>query len=266
LHVPEFADALKDLLAADLAAGDKIGISGWGFFPAPTYVGLTAAFPDVTFSDETDILTRLRVVKSEAELALIRAACRVTDRAMRASLEATHEGVTEVEIAAAADGVIRTSGAEPSFIYEVGSGTRTATGISVPTDRRVARGELVMIDVGGMLDAVGSSHGAAVAAIRPGLTVRELNAAAADAVASLGLGEYWSGDFMPHGLGTTQHEPPEGPKHFDMELQAGMVLAIEPVVVVPGVGGAIAEHMIVVTDGGAEELSEIPIDVWRSFT
>lgn len=290
VHVPEFADALKDLLAPDLAAGDKIGISGWSFFPAPTYVGLTAAFPDVTFSDETDILTRLRAVKSEAELALIRAACRVTDRAMRASLEATHEGVTEVEIAAAADAVIRTSGAEPSFIYEVGSGARTATGISVPTDRRVARGELVMIDVGGMLDgyhgdmartlviggptevqrrmleAVGSSHAAAVAAIRPRLTVRELNATAADAVTSMGLGDYWSGDFMPHGLGTTQHEPPEGPKHFDMELRAGMVLAIEPVVVVPGVGGAIAEHMIVVTDGGAEELSEIPIDVWRSFT
>ena len=152
VHVPEFADALKDLLRRTWAAGDKIGISGWSFFPAPTYVGLTAAFPDVTFSDETDILTRLRAVKSEAELALIRAACRVTDRAMRAALEATHEGVTEVEIAAAADAVIRTSGAEPSFIYEVGSGTRTATGISVPTDRRIARGELVMIDVGGMFD------------------------------------------------------------------------------------------------------------------
>jgi Xaa-Pro aminopeptidase len=209
---------------------------------------------------------------------------------MRAALEVTREGATEVEIAAAAEFVIRSSGAEPSFIFEIGSGTRTASGICLPTLRRIDRGDIVTIDVGGMvegyhgdmaralviggpndlqgrlLEAADASHAAAVAAIRPGLTVKELNAIAADVVAEAGLSEYWAGDFMPHGLGTAQHEPPEGPKDFEMELQSGMVLAIEPVIVVPEVGGVIAEHMIVVTDGGAEELSEIPTDVWRSFT
>ena len=290
LHAVEFADILEDLLGPAIRSGDKIGISGWSFFPAPTYVGLTKAYPGVTFSDETDILTGLRSVKSEAELELIRTACRITDAAMRAALEVTREGATEVEIAAAAEFVIRSSGAEPSFIFEIGSGTRTASGICLPTVRRIDRGDIVTIDVGGMvegyhgdmaralviggpnefqrrlLEAADSSHAAAVAAIRPGITVKELNAIAADAVAKAGLSEYWSGDFMPHGLGTAQHEPPEGPKDFDMELRSGMVLAIEPVIVVPDVGGVIAEHMIVVTDGGAEELSEIPTDVWRSFT
>ena len=289
LHAVEFADVLTDLLAPEIRSGDRIGISGWSFFPAPTYVGLTKAFSGVTFSDETDILTQLRTVKSDAELDLIRTACRITDAAMRAGLAVTREGATEVEIAEAAESAIRSSGAEPSFITEIGSGARTAAGICLPTDRRIERGDIVTIDVGGMvegyhgdmaralaiggpnemqrrlLEAVDSSHAAAVAAIRPGLTVRELNAIAADAVAKVGLSEYWSGDFMPHGLGTAQHEPPEGPKDFDMELRAGMVLAIEPVIVVPDVGGVIAEHMVVVTDGGVEELSEIPTDIWRSF-
>ncbi len=290
MYAAEFADVLKDLLAPGLRSGDRIGISGWSFFPAPTYVGLTTAFPGVTFSDETDILTSLRIVKSEAELDLIRAACRITDAGMRAGLEVTHEGVTEIDIATAAEAMIRSRGAEPSFIFEIGSGTRTAAGICLPTSRRIGRGDIVTIDVGGMvegyhgdmaralviggpnevqrrlLEAVDSSHAAAVAAIRPGLTIRELNAIAADAVAKMGLGENWVGDFMPHGLGTAQHEAPEFPKDSDVELRPGMVLAIEPVVVVPEVGGVIAEHMIAVTDGGAEQLSEMPTDVWRSFT
>ncbi len=289
VYVPEFADALKDLLAGDVRPGDTIGISGWSFFPAPTYVGLITVFPDVTFSDETDIVANLRMLKSDAELDLIREACRITDAGMRAALEVTREGATEIEIATAAEAAIRSRGAELSFIFEIGSGPRTATGICIPTQRQAGRGENVVIDVGGMLDgyhgdmaralvigppselqrrmldAVVSSHAAAVAAVRPGLTVRELNAIAAGAVAEMGLGDHWAGDFMPHGLGTAQHEPPEGPKHFDTELESGMVLAIEPVVVVPDVGGVIAEHMIIVTDDGAEELSEIPTDVWRSF-
>ena len=168
--------------------------------------------------------------------------------------------------------------------------TRTAAGICLPTTRRVEHGDIVTIDVGAMvagyhgdmaravvigkptdmqrrlLEAVDKSHAAAVAAIKPGLSVRELNTTAADEVAKMGLGQYWSGDFMPHGLGTAQHEPPEGPKDLDMELRAGMVLAIEPVVVMPGVGGVIAEHMVIVHEDGAEELSEIPTDIWRSFT
>ncbi len=289
MYASEFADALKDLLAPEVRSGDRIGISGWSFFPAPTYVGLTSAFPEVTFSDETDILTHLRMIKSAAELDLIRVACRITDAGMRAGLEAAREGATEIEIATAAEAMIRSNGAEPSFISEIGSGPRTAAGICIPTHRRISRGDIVTIDVGGMvegyhgdmaralviggpneeqrrlLEAVDSSHAAAVAAIKPGLTVRELNAVAADAVAKVGLGEYWVGDFMPHGLGTAQHEPPEV-KDSEIQLQPGMVLAIEPVVVVPDVGGVIAEHMIVVNDGGAEELSEIPTDVWRSFT
>ena len=71
MYASEFADALKDLLAPEVRSGDRIGISGWSFFPAPTYVGLTSAFPEVTFSDETDILTHLRMIKSAAELHLI---------------------------------------------------------------------------------------------------------------------------------------------------------------------------------------------------
>jgi Xaa-Pro aminopeptidase len=286
-YAGEFADALKDLLATHVRPGDRIGVSGWSIFPAPTYIALRRSFPEIIFEDQSRLLADIRMIKSESELRIVRAACQLTDAAMEAGLAATRVGETEIAVAAAAENVIRSAGAELSFITEIGSGLRTAAGICLPTDRKLQPGDIVTVDVGAMihgyhgdmaralvlggpndeqkrlLEAVDVSNHQAVEAARPGLTVRELNEVARKAVVDKGLGEYWSGDFMPHGLGNAQHEPPEGPKHFDVVLQAGMVLAIEPVVVQPGVGGVIAEHMVIITDGRAEELSRIPTDVWR---
>ena len=60
------------------------------------------------------------MVKSPAELELMRAASEISDRAMRAGLDQIREGNTEAEVAAAAEAVIRAAGAEPSFVTEMG--------------------------------------------------------------------------------------------------------------------------------------------------
>ena len=78
------------------------------------------------------------------------------------------------------------------------------------------------------LEAVAAAVEAGTAAARPGAVVADLRAAARAAVVAAGLGEAWWGEFMPHGAGTGQHEPPYGDRDPACELREGMVLCIEP--------------------------------------
>lgn len=67
---------------------------------------------------------------------------------------------------------------------------------------------------------------------------------------------------MPHGAGTGQHEPPYGDRDPARELRAGMVLCIEPGVLLPGTGGVVHERMIAVTPDRAEVLNRLPLRMW----
>ena len=76
--------------------------------------------------------------------------------------------------------------------------------------------------------------------------------------------EAWWGEFMPHGAGTGQHEPPYGDRDPACELREGMVLCIEPGVLVPGIAGVVHEQMVAAAHGGgAEVLNRLPLRMWR---
>jgi Xaa-Pro aminopeptidase len=113
-----------------------------------------------------------------------------------------------------------------------------------------------------MLEAVEAAVGAAIAAARPGIPVGDVTAAAEQVVTEAGFGDHWWGYYMPHGAGTGQHEPPNGGADADMQLEAGMVLCVEPGVAVPGVGAVILEQMIHVTPTGADVLNNLPLALW----
>ena len=95
------------------------------------------------------------------------------------------------------------------------------------------------------LEAVAAAVEAGTAAAQPGALVADLREAARGAVVAAGLGEAWWGEFMPHGAGTGQHEPPYGDRDPACELREGMVLCIEPGVLLPGTGGVVHEQMVV---------------------
>ena len=107
------------------------------------------------------------------------------------------------------------------------------------------------------LEAVAAAVEAGTAAARPGALVGELREAARGAVVAAGLGEAWWGEFMPHGAGTGQHEPPYGDRDTTCELSEGMVLCIEPGALLPGTGGVVHEQMVAITSHGAR-VSEPP--------
>ena len=191
----------------------KVGIAGYRYFPAPVYLSLRDAVPDATISDASDLTAILRMRKSPAELDLMRAASEISDRAMAAGLAQINDGAAEVDVAAAAEAVIRSAGAEPSFVTEMGSGPRTALGTFLPGGRTLSRGEFAVLDcgarvhgyhgdmcrtvvVGGAnaeqankLRAVEAAVGRAIAAIKPGATVGDIRDEAANAIADAGYGE-----------------------------------------------------------------------------
>ena len=108
--------------------------------------------------------------------------------------------------------------------------------------------------------AVQAAQERAIAALRPGVPARDIDAAARSALADAGLEEYFTHG-LGHGLGLQVHEAPDLRASSDEVLRAGMVVTIEPGVYFPGWGGVRVEDDLLVTPGGAERLSTLPRDL-----
>ncbi|CAG0962113.1 partial putative peptidase, partial [Anaerolineae bacterium] len=102
---------------------------------------------DVEVKDCTHILSELRIVKEPEEIERIKAACKVADAGMKAAVEAVKVGVTESQVAAAAEFAVRQAGAEEFWRTYVCSGPRTNIAHGLPTNRKLQKGDLVMIDM-----------------------------------------------------------------------------------------------------------------------
>jgi Xaa-Pro aminopeptidase len=277
------ASDLSATVADRLRGRRAVGLTGTRVVPATLMEALRAAAP---VSDASELTTGLRMVKSPAEVEVLSEAARSSDLGMAAGLDAVRQGAREIEMAAAAEHAIRAAGAELSFTTVAGAGPRTALGTFLPGDRPMRVGEAVALDCGARvhgyhgdmcrtvavgeppadleraLEAVAAAVEAAIDAARPGATVGGLREAARGAVAEGGLAEAWWGEFMPHGAGTGQHEPPYGDRDPGCVLREGMVLCIEPGVLIPGVAGVVHEQMVAITETGAEVLNRLPLRMW----
>lgn len=285
---PEPARPLTDLVREYCRTGDRVGVSGLSMMPAPVYLDLASALQDLRLEDATWLTAGQRVVKSELELDLMRAAARISDLGLAAGVAAMVEGAAEFEVAAAAECAIRSEGAELSFTTVMGAGPRTALTTFLPTDRRLVRGDIAVLDCGArvagyhgdmcrstvvgrataeqrrILEAAKAAVERGIEAARPGATIRDIHEAAKAAAVSAGFGESWWGTYMPHGAGAGQHETPLGLADGDMQLRPGMVLCIEPGIAVPGVGGVVLEQMIGITDDGCEVMNDLPLELWEA--
>jgi Xaa-Pro aminopeptidase len=286
VYDPEPGSTLVRLVREHAGRSDRVGLSGMEVFPAPVFVALAGGCPGVSFEGVTAMAAALRLVKSENEIALLRAAARATDAGMRAGLDHVREGGSEHDVVGAAEHAIRRAGAEIAFATVMGAGPRTALATFFPSDRAIRAGDLAVLDCGArlegyhgdmcrtitvgppdavqrrMLEAVAESVRTATAAARPGARVADVNAAAHEVVRAAGFGDAWWGAFMPHGTGTGQHEMPHALVDADLVLEPGMVMCIEPGIAVPGVGAVILEQMILVGEARAETLTALPLELW----
>ena len=227
------------------------------------------------------LIEDLRMVKDAAEIARIRAAALLADAALEAVLGRGLAGRTEQEVAFDLETEMRRMGAEgPSFPSIVASGAHGALPHAVPRDVEIPDGVLVTIDWGAQLDGYASdctrtyatgqisdgdrdiyelvqrAQAAALAAVRPGPTGKEVDAVAREIIDGAGHAEHF-GHGLGHGVGMEVHEGPRLSRLGDVVLAAGHIVTVEPGVYVPGDAGVRIEDLVAVTEAGHDVLSTL---------
>jgi len=233
----------------------------------------------VRLRDATSLVERARMVKDDEELRLIRAAVRLGATLFDRALEVLRPGVREADVAAEMEYAARLAGAEEmSFPTIIASGARSALPHGRATQQAIAPGGFVVCDFGVILagycsdqtrtvwvgapstqaqdaySAVKGAQEAAIAAIQPGVSVGEVDAAARKVLRKAGLGRYFTHS-TGHGVGLEIHEAPRVAAGQKEILKPGMVITIEPGVYFPGKWGVRIEDMVAVREGGCEVLT-----------
>ena len=232
------------------------------------------------------LVEELRAVKDEDELDAVRAAARLADDALAEVLGGGLVGRTEREVALDLEFAMRRRGAEAvSFPPIVAAGEHGALPHAEPREVAIPAGTLVRDRLGRAarrlrvgLHAhvrhrrrstratprstrlVLRAQEAALAAVRPGPTGREVDAVARAIIDAAGHAEHF-GHGLGHGVGLDVHEGPRLSKQGDDALAAGQVVTIEPGVYVPGAIGVRIEDLVIVTDDGGEVVSSLPKDL-----
>jgi Xaa-Pro dipeptidase len=230
-----------------------------------------------------EIIARLRWRKDAGEIAKVRSACELVERALVRMFEALRPGVIEREVNASVENWLREQGAtaaHPLILF----GQNAANPHGEPGQRELQAGDVVCADLSACLDGywgdltrcgtVGPASGwareawevvrhaqaAAIDACRVGVTAREVDAAQRDLVESRpDLGSCLHG--AGHAIGLAIHEPPFLVPRTGTPLEEGMIFTIEPGIYQPGTGGIRLEDDVVVRAGGHEVLSSLPLEL-----
>lgn len=223
----------------------------------------------------------LRTVKEAEEVEAIRCAAQLATGALTATIERFSIGMREIDVAADLESELRRRGSEwHPFETIVASGPRAALPHARTTDRRIQRGDWLLIDFGARVDGycsditrtfvVGApaderqramyeltyaAQQSALRGIKAGLTGRQGDALARSVIEARGFGDAF-GHSLGHGLGLDVHEEPRVSKLNEDTLPVGAVVTIEPGVYFPGWGGVRLEDDVHLTASGAELLSD----------
>lgn len=233
----------------------------------------------------SELLTGLRAVKDEEELARMREAQRISERVLHEILNEVRPGVTERFLAARLVFLLRNGGAEDvSFDPIVLSGARTSMPHGVPSDKVLEAGDFVTMDFGckylgycsDMTRTVALGHtteemeavyrtvleaqSAGIAAARAGVTGKAVDGAARTVIDRAGYGAYFTHSFG-HGLGVEIHEPPNAAQSNDKPFPAGAVISAEPGIYMAGRFGVRIEDVVVLGGDGCEDITNAPKDL-----
>ena len=294
--IPELGVAVKDwvdgedpyaLVAASLSGGS---VAVTDSMPALRLLPLADRFGSLPVL-ATDVLRQLRMIKGSAEIDALTAAGAAIDRVHARVPGFLVPGRTEADVAAdIAEAIVAEGHSEVAFII-VGSGPNGADPHHECSDRELRAGDIVVVDIGGPVEpgynsdctrtySIGDpdpavaqqysvlqqAQAAAVAAVRPGVTAEQIDAAARDVLAAAGLAEVFV-HRTGHGIGLSVHEEPYIVAGNALMLEPGMAFSVEPGVYFAGQWGARIEDIVVVTEDGCvsmnnqpHELVVVPVD------
>jgi Xaa-Pro aminopeptidase len=231
--------------------------------------------------EATGWVEELRATKDSEEISAIEAAQALTDSAFRHIVEdgVVCAGALERDIALELEFFMRKEGSEGvAFPPIVASGPNSALPHAVPSERKLAEGDFVVLDFGARVggycsdmtrtvvignatsrhreiyDAALEANRVGIAAVAAGRPGREIDAEARAVIAERGFGEYF-GHGLGHGVGLEVHERPGLGPRSEAPVPLGAVVTIEPGIYVPGYGGVRIEDLAVVQEGGARVLT-----------
>jgi len=241
---------------------------------------LQNAAPAAQFVSAESLFTDLRLQKDLSEIETMRQAIRIAQDALTATLPFIKIGRTEKEIASELVVNLLKLGSESELPFApiVASGPNSANPHASPTDRKLAPGDLLVIDWGAtyegycsdltrtfgigevdpelrnIYEVVKAANEAGRAAGKPGLAAAVVDHASRKVIDSAGYGRYFT-HRTGHGLGMDAHEAPYMFAENEQILQPGMVYTVEPGIYLPGQGGVRIEDNVTVTSTGADTLS-----------
>ncbi len=235
----------------------------------------------VEYPPLSGIPEKMRRVKDESELDLIRKASRIACRAFGEMLSVIRAGMTEKEVAIELNNrMLRLGSEKEAFSTIACAGINGALPHAVPTDHVLAEGELLTLDFGAQVggyktdmtrtvaigkvsdelkavyDAVLTAQGMALNAIRAGEPCREVDKTARDYLDARYPGAFGHG--LGHSVGLFIHEGPQFSTKSEDVLEAGQVMTVEPGVYIPGLGGCRIEDIVVITATGYKNLIDAP--------
>jgi Xaa-Pro aminopeptidase len=264
--------ATAELLESD--GRYAISDSAW----AMHVLGLERALPQSSYVSMTEALPMVRAVKDADELERLGAAGRAVDGCFEQIIQGRFQGRREREIAADLAALLLEHGHSRVDFTVVGSGPNGANPHHELSDRVIERGDMVVMDFGGVkhgyesditrtvhvgeptedelevFEVVRLAQQAGFEAVRPGAACQEIDRAARQVIADAGYGEYFI-HRTGHGIGLTAHEPPYIIEGETEPLQPGMCFSIEPGIYLPGRFGVRIEDIVTVTTSRGRRLN-----------
>jgi Xaa-Pro aminopeptidase len=240
---------------------------------------LKKLLPQRQFIPATHILETVTAIKDDKEIELIRVATSMSDKVFKKLLTLVRPGVRECDIAAEISSLHRKFGAEcDAFDPIVASGERGALPHARASEKKIRRGEMVVLDFGccyhgynsdmtrtlavgnpsaemkNVYQIVLDAQKKAIEAVRNGVTARSIDAIARKHIRQKGYGRYFIHS-LGHGLGIHVHDPLRVSAVSAAALETGNVITIEPGIYIPGRGGVRIEDDIVVRENGCDILT-----------
>ena len=286
---------LPDILRPVSGDACRIGLIGDNLLPITLYKVIRDALGNAELVPATHLLTEMRQIKSDAEIACMEEAAELNDDVLREVLKRCHAGQTETQVAAEAEYVGRQMGADLGSATVVMSGPNTRFPAWRPSDRVIEPGDFVLVDFNPAIDNYCNDGG--ITLLMPGGTAEQTRAlttvhrvlketiprirphTSATSVYELILERLESDGYtenfvtyasgqrgVGHGVGLDVVEPPNLSSDSDFLLRPGMTLAVKLDLHDLDGGGCRVEVVVCITETGARPLNKLVLAEEDDFT
>jgi Xaa-Pro aminopeptidase len=269
------ADVLADVLIEAGVGSGRIAIE-LDYMPAQDYIRLRERLPGATLVPCRELYFDTRMIKTDAEIAILEEVGRLTDRVVGEVLREIQPGMTEKAVAQIIGNKMLAGGCD-GLKCQVGSGVRSGITNCTPTDKPIERGDVVRLEILGDLKQYRSNvtrtavvgeptaeqrgiwevmigaREACKALLKPGTAVADLYRTYVAHLRDRGIEPTLK--FLGHGIGQTIHEEPYITDTRTVVLVPNITCTMEPLYMIPGRMGFHVEDMYRITPTGFEAIT-----------